>query len=104
MNKGLTRRLVGMVVAITAFVPAVVSFVKDMPKGAISAIGGLFHPLWLWRWVWTWMPSIPFPISSRADVIHALPGVVAASCVIIGLGVAFGKSPPSKKRRWEDEP
>lgn len=104
MPKDILRRFVGLGIATIAFVPAVVAFFKGMSRGVVSAVGGIFHPLWLWRWVWTWMPSIPFPCSSRADVIHALPGVAAASCVIIGLGVVLGESRRFKKRRWEDEP
>ena len=102
MIKSLMIRVCGLILAVIAFPPALVSLLKGVPppfSTALLAPRSLF-----WRWLRTWMPAIHYPILSWNDVWWSLPGILAVGIVGVGLAIAFGKRNKPVPLRWEDEP
>jgi hypothetical protein len=104
MIKSLAVRLGGLVLAVVAFVPAVVTVFKNLPLAFVSAFRPLYHPLWWWRWVAAWMPAIRAPWKTASDAWVSLPGLLAVAAVAIGLGIFFHRNSRHPPRNWEDEP
>ncbi len=104
MIKAILVRLLGLVIAATAFAPALVAALKGVPFDLVANFRGLYHPLWWWGWVWGWMPALRVPWNSWADVGWSLPGIVAVGIVGVGLALAFGKRRKKTVRRWEERP
>jgi len=103
MNKAFLHRLAGLVIALVAIAPAVVSALKHCPAPLIQLFRPFFVPTWWWGWVWEWMPAIRYPMKTWIDGLISLPGIVAAILVGIGLAVAFGARKKSTVRRCEDK-
>jgi hypothetical protein len=94
------HRLVGLLCAAVAFVPASTSLLKgiggDVINSALNTIP--FH-----RTV-AWMPAILCPIDSLPDLLRSMPGIAAILIVGLGLYAAFAKRKNKTTRRWEKSP
>lgn len=104
MIKRLLLRLLGLLMALLAFAPAMTAVIKGCPLPIGRVFPGLFRPSWWWDWIWTWMPAVRFPWATWGDVLWSLPGLIAVILFGIGLGLAFGGPSKSKRKHWEDEP
>lgn len=104
MLKWLLLRLLGLLIALLAFVPAMTAVVKGCPLPLGRMFPGLFRPAWWWDWVWSWMPAIRLSWTTWADFLWSLPGLIAVIFFGVGLGFAFGGNPKGKRKHWEVEP